>query len=104
MITARGKTLEKLNNEIYKTLKEANLNDSVSAIVNYDRDDFLIPEYDVDVMVFTKAGSNEGWYITLAIARGEKDYAIEEVIGIRVQDSLDSTIAIQSYLLKNLEL
>lgn len=100
MLNIRGKKSKDIEKEVYRILKEKRLNDRFTAIVNLDKE-FVVPENN-NIIVNTTAGSNEGWYVSIICLDTESIINYTTILSFRVQESLDSTIAIRNELVKNI--
>ena len=100
MLNIRGKKSKDIEKEVYRILKEKRLNDRFTAIVNLDKE-FVVPENN-NIIVNTTAGSNEGWYVSIICLDIESIINYTTILSFRVQESLDSTIAIRNELVKNI--
>ena len=105
MLNVKGNKVKKIKDDIYDLLKEKKLSDSVSSIINIHSDEYVIPNDDnAQIIIYPISGSNEGWYVVVAIFTLKEGSRFSELIAIRIQDSLEKAILIQNELIRNVDI
>ena len=104
MFDFRGCNIGDIKDDVYNFLKEKDLTDHVSAIISSHKDDYVVPDENGQVAVFVQSGSNEGWYVIVSYLTFVEGTSFDELIAIRVQDTLDTAILIQNELIRSVNI
>ena len=102
MLNIRGKKAKNIEKDVYRLLKEKRLNNNFTTIVNL-KEEYIVPE-DSTILISTYAGSNEGWYVSITSLEVKSTITYTDILSFRILDSIESAIAIQTELVRNIQL